>query len=145
MPVFDNEYQSNAVSMLLTTRHGKKNVCISKLITVALTTFIIAFAIYMLQYVIFMFIMGDSASLGVENLMGYSGFSEISLERYYIYDTLIKSVSWVVVALFICAVCVLVKNTVFSFFLSFIFIVCPYFISHFFNSNWFGYVLMQIS
>lgn len=140
IPVFDNEYQSNAISMLLTTRHGKKNVCISKLITVALTTFIIAFAIYMLQYATFMFIRGDNASLGVENLIGYSSFSEISLERYYINDTLIKSISWVVAALFICSVCVLVKNTVFSFFISFIFIVCPYFISHFFNSNWFGYV-----
>lgn len=140
MPVFDSEYQSNAVSMLLTTRHGKRKICISKLITVALTTFLIAFAIYMLQYATFMFIRGDNAGLGVENLMGYSSFSEISLKRYYINDTLIKSVSWVVAALFICAVSVIARNTVFSFFISFIFIVCPYFISHFFYGNWFGYI-----
>lgn len=140
IPVFTSEYQSNSISMLLTTRYGRRKVCISKIITVAIVTFAIALTIYMLKYATFMCIKGSNASLGVENLIGYNNFPGISLLQYYVIDTVIKSVSWVVAALFICAVSVLVKSTVFSFFISFIFVVCPYFMAQFFSGDWFAYV-----
>ena len=71
--------------------------------------------------------------------MGYKAFSGDSLKQYYINDALIKSISCLTAALFICAVSIFAKNTVFTFFISFVFIVCPYFISVFFHGSWFEY------
>ena len=140
VPAFTNEYHSNAIAMLLTTRNGRRKVCISKIIIVAIAAFAIAFTIYMLKLAAFMYIKGDNANLGVENLIGYNYLPNISLKQYYLIDTVIKSASWVVASLFICAISVLAKNTVFSLFISFIFVVFPYYIAHLFNGGWFKYV-----
>ena len=133
IPVFDSEYQSETAAMLLTSKYGKNNVCISKLIMVIVLAFVVALALYMVQYATFVLhIKADHSDLDIKNLMGYKAFSGDSLKQYYINDALIKSISCLTAALFICAVSIFAKNTVFTFFISFVFIVCPYFISVFF-------------
>lgn len=79
------------------------------------------------------------SDLDIKNFMGYKAFSGDSLKQYYMNDAVIKSFSCAAAALFICAVSIFAKNTVFAFFISFVFIVCPYFISAFFRGSWFEY------
>jgi ABC-type transport system involved in multi-copper enzyme maturation permease subunit len=140
IPVFDSEYQSEAAAMLLTSKYGKNYVCISKLIMVIVLAFAVALALYIVQYVTFVLhIKADHSDLDIKNLMGYKAFSGDSLKQYYMNDAVIKSFSCAAAALFICAVSIFAKNTVFTFFISFVFIVCPYFISSFFRGSWFEY------
>lgn len=55
--------------------------------------------------------------------MGYDGFGNVSVLEYYIIDTFIKAVCWTVLAVKICLITVVCRNTSFSFIISF-FIIC---------------------
>lgn len=142
IPIFEHEYKSDAVVMLLTTRYGRNKLCTAKLFCAGIIAFAVSLLLSLTKYTVFMLNNGDNADLSVENLLGYDGFSTISLEQYFWNDALLKSVSWFVAALFICMVCTFAKNAVFAFFISFVMLVCPYFISGFFKNEWFGTVFV---
>ncbi len=142
IPVFEQEYRSEAVAMLLTARNGRSKICTAKLLSAGVIAFAQSMLLSFTKYTVFMLRYGDNAHLSVENLLGYSGFSGVSLWQYFWNDALLKSVSWVIAALFICVVVTFTKNAVFAFFISFVMLVCPYFVSGFFGGEWFGAVFV---
>ncbi len=123
IPVFCNEHQSNARSMLVTSARGQLDLCISKLCAAFTAAFLTAAAVYAVKYAAFCTIQGNYGEYAVHNLLGHYGYGDISLVRYYFTDLLIKSAAWAVGAVFICAVSNLTKNMIFTAFLSFVPIV----------------------
>jgi hypothetical protein len=124
--VFDKEYSSDSISMILTTKYGYDKVYISKIIIVFLTAFLIAFLMYMTKYGIFSNRIGGSfQSENLGNLIGYDGYGDIKISEFYIIDTLIKSVSWAVSSVFICLISIFCKNSIFTIFISAVVLVIP--------------------
>lgn len=141
--IFNIEYRFKSVSMLNTSKNGKTKIGIAKLSAAVILAFFISIIIYILQYGIFMFLKGDNSNLGIENLLNYNKFKGLSLRQYYFTDIILKSISWAVSSLFICMISVLVKNSVFTFFISFVFLLCPYFISNYFTETWYYYLFLS--
>lgn len=140
IPIFDNEFTSDARSMLLTTRQGRKKLCIIKLIMAIITAFIVSFLIFMLKYIVFIYSSGTSSDIEIKNLLGYSGFGNISLAQYYLIDSLIKSATWIVGSVFICVISNVIRNTIFTSFFSFICLVCPALFSDIFVDKFLNYI-----
>lgn len=140
IPIFDNEFTSHARSMLLTTKQGRKKLCIIKLTAAIFTAFIVVFLIFMMKYVVFTYTNSTNAEIGIKNLFGYSEFGNISLAQYYLIDSLIKSATWIVGSLFICVISNVIRNTIFTFFFAFICLVCPALFSDIFVSKFYDYI-----
>lgn len=141
--IFNIEYRFKSVSMINTSKNGKIKICIAKLAMAVILTFFISIVIYILQYGIFTASEGDNSNLGIENLLNYDKLKGISLRQYYFNDILLKSISWSASSLFICMISVLVKNSVFTFFISFVFLLCPYFVSDYFTETWYYYLFLS--
>ncbi len=143
IPIFENEYKSEAVAMLLTTKKGRNKVCVAKIFLAGTVATAVSLLLSMTKYVGFAWNNGEYAEMGVGNLLGYGGFPNISLEQYYWNDTVIKASTWLIAAMFICVVNTYVRNAVFAFFISFVMLVCPYFISELVNGKWVGMVFLS--
>ncbi len=125
IPVFDREFTSNARPLLLPAVSGRKKLCICKLAALALTGFAVPMVFFALRYAVFVCQAGGGQDFCVRNLLGYSGYPDISLAQYYFTDALAKAAAWSVGALLLGAVSNIVRNTVFSFFLSVVCMVSP--------------------
>ena len=140
IPVFDNDYDSGSRITVLTTKKGRRKLCAVKISAAVFIAFAVSFSLFMLRYAAFSYAHGANAGLSVRNIMEHSEYNDISIMRYCLTDSLLKSAAWAVGAIAICAVANIVRNTVFTFFLSFIVMLCPALFSRLFSFRLYPYI-----
>lgn len=119
LPIFDREFSSHAVGLLLTSREGRTKTAFCKLSLTFLLGVITSALIYAERYIAFLSKHGaDFTDKAVSNIMSYPGYGDTSIFGFYLTDALIKSLAWGCGALIICVICILCKNINFSFFIS---------------------------
>ncbi len=119
IPAFDSEFQSNAVSLILTSRDGHKKTAFVKTAAVFFLAFLSSLLIYSSIFICFV-IKNGSANLNqpLSNIMTFPFYGDLKIINFIIFDCLIKSLCWAVTSVFFMIFTVLIKNTVFSFFVS---------------------------
>lgn len=122
--VFSDEYSSRSRCMILTTYKGRTNTAVCKLCISFIFAFIISACMGAIRYAGFFLQSGTDYNMSVRNLIGYSGFSDMSLFKYYACGVLFHSVIWAVCSLFICMISNIAKSGIFTVFISFVMIVC---------------------
>lgn len=123
--VFSDEYSSKSRCMILTTYKGRTNTAVCKLCISFIFAFIISACMGAIRYAGFGLQSGtDYYDMSVRNLIGYNGFSGMSLFKYYACGVIFHSVIWAVCALFICLISNIAKSGIFTVFISFVMIVC---------------------
>ena len=123
--VFSDEYSSGSRCMILTAYKGKVSASVCKLCISFIFAFIISACMGAVRFGGFCLQCGpEYNNMNVRDLIGYSAFSGMSLFKYYVCGVIFHSVIWAVCALFICLVSNIVKNGIFTVFISFVMIVC---------------------
>lgn len=126
IPVFDREYTSGTIALILTSRYGKARLAVLKMLAAAIVIFVLSWFMSAVRLEVHIFKFGnDHFDRAVGNLIGYDGFGNVSILQYYLIDSLIKAVCWAVCAVKVCLITVICKNTTFSFIISFLAIASP--------------------
>lgn len=141
IPVFLNEYVTESRNTIVITSKGKQRTAHAKLVICIILSFAISFIMYGIKIV--PLLIGQSGVYGefpVYNLLGYPFKSDMSMLEYYMADSFIKSIEWSVLAAFICMLSVMIQNSVFVWFIAFVFVVCPALLSGVLTNDMLGYV-----
>lgn len=122
--VFCPEFQSGSYSVVLTTQNGRAKTCAIKLTLTFILAFIISFSFCMVEYIAFLPKITSFAGMPIKNIIGYSGFDNLTIWQYFLLNTLKQSFSWSVSAVYISLISNITKSSIFTAFISFVTIAC---------------------
>lgn len=146
IPIFDQEFSSNARSMLLTTRNGRNKTYLSKMIFVSLFVFGITYLLDMIRYFFFLKKYGyEYVNYGIKNLLNYAEFGNATLGQFCMYHYLLKAGIWMVEAGLLVLIVLVCKNIVFSFFTGIIVLVLPSYSQKLLPVQWIKYMIPSVN
>ena len=130
IPAFDAEFSSGSFAQLLTSKRGKAQLALSKLAAVWVTVFVLSCLMSAVRLGVFTYRNGlNYSDMPVGNVLLTDGFGSITLIEYYIRDSLIKALIWVMYSCIFSLIAVLCKNVTFAFVAGFIIGITPQIIS----------------
>ncbi|MBR6045167.1 MAG: hypothetical protein IKP47_05990 [Ruminococcus sp.] len=126
VPVFDREYSSGSIALLLTSKRGRGSLAAVKVLTAAAAAFCLSLMLSGIRLGIFACRSGlGYGSLAAGNVLLTDSLGDTSLIEYYAFDSLLRGAVYALYGAGICLVCVICRNTVFTFVLSFIICAAP--------------------
>jgi len=130
VPAFDAEYSSGSFAQLLISKRGKTQLALSKLTAVLVTVFMLSCLMSALSLGVFAYQNGFGFSnMPVGNILLTDGFGSTPLIVYYLKDSIIKALIWVMYSCIFSLIAVLCKKETFAFVAGFIIGITPQIIS----------------
>jgi hypothetical protein len=141
IPVFDREFSTGSFRQLMTSKRGRTQLCAVKIFTVTLCVFFLSLMMSTVRLGVFSFQhKTDYIEKAVGNILMCDGFGNTAILGYFIKDSLLKALSWVMYSSVICLISVLCRNTSFSFIISFVAMITPLIVSLSSDSRFAGYI-----
>lgn len=126
VPVFGIEYSGNSTQMILVSKNGRVRLAVLKILASCVIVYLLSWVMSALRLGFFVSLHGtENFGKSAGNLLNCGGVNNVSILQYYLVDSLVKAVCWTVLAVFICMVTTICRNTGFSFILSFLTISAP--------------------
>lgn len=129
-PIFTYEYEKDMMSLILTSKHGKRIVPIHKIIVATFISIIITSIFLMMDYLYFKFKYSlPYGNFPLKSLVYFkTSYYDISLIQAFKYISLIKVTGYLVFTYLIMFTAIVIRKTVLTLFTSLSFIVIPYII-----------------
>ena len=123
---FEREYSSGASAVLLTSKHGRAQLCAVKLSCVALSAFLLSLMLSAARLCVFAARAGlDFSELPAGNVLITGTLGNKTLLGYYLTDTALKSLTSAMYSILVCLITVICRGGVFSFVMSFTAFITP--------------------
>lgn len=130
IPAFDAEFSSGSFAQILTSKRGKAQLALSKLVAVWVTVFVLSCLMSAARLGVYAFQNGlNYSDMPVGNILLTDGFGSTTLIEYYLKDSLIKALIWAMYSCLFSLIAVLCKNVTFAFVAGFILGITPQIIS----------------
>ena len=131
IPAFDAEFSSGNFAQILTSKRGKAQLALSKLVAVWVTVFVLSCQMSAARLGVYAFQNGlNYSDMPVGNILLTDGFGSTTLIEYYLKDSLIKALIWAMYSCLFSLIAVLCKNVTFAFVAGFILGITPQIISY---------------
>lgn len=129
VPAFDCEFSSGSYAQIATSKRGRSQTALAKLMAVALAVFVLSLLMSAARLGVFAYRHGlDFSGKAAGNVLLTDSFGETTLLGYFVTDALLKALAFVFYALAACTISAACKNVTFSFALSFLVCVTPLFV-----------------
>lgn len=123
---FEREYSSGASAVLLTSKHGRAQLCAVKLSCVALSAFLLSLMLSAARLCVFAARAGlDFSELPAGNVLITGTLGNKTLLGYYLTDTALKALTSAMYSILVCLITVICRGGVFSFVMSFTAFITP--------------------
>lgn len=129
VPAFDTEFSSGSYAQMATSKRGRSQTALAKLMAVALAVFVLSMLMSVARLGVFAYQHGlDFSEKAAGNVLLTGSLGETTLLRHFVTDALLKALAFVFYALSACTISAACKNVTFSFALSFLVCVTPLFV-----------------
>jgi ABC-type transport system involved in multi-copper enzyme maturation permease subunit len=129
VPAFDTEFSSGSYAQIATSKRGRSQTALAKLMAVSLAVFVLSVMMSAARLGVFAYQHGfDFSDKPAGNVLLTNSLGKTTLLGYFATDSLLKAVAFVFYALAACAISAACKNVTFSFVLSFLVCVTPLFV-----------------
>ena len=123
---FEREYSSGASAVLLTSKHGRAQLCAVKLSCVALSAFLLSLMLSAARLCVFAARTGlDFSELPAGNVLITGALGNKTLLGYYLTDTALKTLTSAMYSILACLITVICRGGAFSFVISFTSFITP--------------------
>ena len=129
VPAFDCEFSSGSYAQIASSKRGRSQTALAKLMAVSLAVFVLSLLMSAARLGVFAYQHGfDFSGKAAGNVLLTGSLGKTTLLGYFVTDALLKALACLFYALAVCTVSAACKSVTFSFVLSFLVCTTPLFV-----------------